>query len=226
VSSLPVHASVVVDDSSPLRFGRHPIGQSVSLCRTFTNIGDGPIDFSIQHGNRGLLVEPASGRLLPNANVVVTFRFSPEIEDMQQSPIVFRPHVTAPIVIPVLGGGGFSRLHLPQGTSIDLGKCMILKETAFPIPVQNRGTATMHIENIVLEHVGKEDDPDFLKGASWPHGKVLVAPGTAITIPLIFKPTYEEHFHAKIRIFCDSTTAEVGSKWAWRGFVLSILAAC
>ena len=69
--SVSTHASpqseLVIDDASPLHFGRQPVGRFATIRRKITNNGGLTLNFMVKHANTGAVLDAMGDYARPHA---------------------------------------------------------------------------------------------------------------------------------------------------------------
>ena len=154
---------IVCDDTSILNFFRQPVGHEETLKRTFTNVGEKIITFSINHDCPNLRVSPESGLLRINQSVTIEFTYKPVDFSFQHTIIYFQPNCSNPVRLRMCGGGGLPKASLTKFKQFDFGNCMIGKSIIGYLPIINEGTAILHLTEFVLVN-----NLNFFKTDRWP----------------------------------------------------------
>ncbi|KAG9396839.1 hypothetical protein J8273_1886 [Carpediemonas membranifera] len=206
LSATPKVSRVMATDTSPLDWGRIPIGDSVVMSRSFRNLGEMEINWRIRNTNIGLTVSPARGVLKPKEEVGVSFVFMPLQEQLQKNPVFFEHDAGPPLSLSVIAGGGTARLVVPE--RFDFGRAMIGQSTQLSIPLKNEGTARLRVLLVELD-----ESVSFRTGSGWPADPFAIPPGGSYDLPLSFTPQGEKVAPGKLTI----TTALMAHSVQLRG---------
>jgi hypothetical protein len=166
LTATPKLVCIYCSDTRCLNFYRQPLGESVTIIRTFKNIGHRPVKYVIRNGNPGLQVFPSSGSLAVNQEIAVEFVFQPLSDAVQNMPVIFQPEQSQPITLKMFGGGGAAKASISRYKRFDFGNCMIGKDTEAFLPIRNEGNAVLHITKAEIYSM-----ETYFPGKGWPKGK-------------------------------------------------------
>jgi hypothetical protein len=147
-----------------LNFAKQAIGEEETITRKFRNNGKKDVHFSMINQNPSLKITPPRGVLKASQSVRISFTFKPVDESIQNKDVIFQPDCSQPVVLKMLGSGGFVKCSLSKYRRFDFGRCMIGKETVSYLPVVNEGTCFLNLTKFDIV----EDNGAFSKHASWP----------------------------------------------------------
>jgi len=151
------------DDTSILNFFKQPVGHEETIKRTFTNVSEKAINFTIRHDCPCLKATPESGYLRINQSVTIEFTFKPVDFSFSSTIIYFQPDCSNPVRLRMCGGGGLPKASIVRFKRFDFGNCMIGKSIIGYLPIVNEGTAILHLNEFVLVN-----NLNFFKTDKWP----------------------------------------------------------
>ncbi|KAL6613682.1 hypothetical protein LY90DRAFT_678290 [Neocallimastix californiae] len=194
----------ILCDMHKIDFKTQCIGESEIITKEFTNVGSKNISYTITSNNEGLRIIPDKGKLIRGETVNVKFIFQPISEHSQTFPIIFQPEYSQPIRLHFNGAGGYSQMSPKHGSTYDFGNGVIGKKMDVFLPIENKGTATLKINNIILYSNGT-----FLEGPDWPKKKICIEPKEIYNLPLLFKPDIEHPLPSTISIMTPLENYEI-----------------
>ncbi|ORX82149.1 hypothetical protein BCR32DRAFT_195791, partial [Anaeromyces robustus] len=199
----PKHISILCD-MNKIDFSTQSIGETEIITKEFKNVGSKDIAYTINSNNEGLRIIPDEGELKQGESVDVKFIFQPMTERVQSYPIIFQPELSQPIRLQFFGAGGYSQISLKNGSTYEFGNCVIGKKLDVFLPIENKGTAVLKINTIILYSNGT-----FSEGPDWPNERIFVEPKTTYRLPLVFKPDNEKPPPATVSIITPLENYEI-----------------
>jgi len=194
----------VLCDMNKIDFKTQAIGETDVITKEFTNVGSKDISFTIDSNNEGLKIIPNEGILAKGETITVKFIFQPVSEHIQTFPILFKPENSQPIRLQFYGAGGYAQMSLKNGSTYEFGNCVIGKKLDVYLPIENKGTAVLKINSVILYSSGS-----FTEGPNWPVDRVNIQPKTIYKLPLIFKPDNEQPPPATVSIITPLENYEI-----------------
>ncbi|ORX82562.1 hypothetical protein BCR32DRAFT_292578 [Anaeromyces robustus] len=186
---------IVCNDTSIINFFKQPIGHEETIKRTFTNVGEKNISFTILHDCPFLKVSPESGMLRVNQSVTIEFTFKPLNLSFLSTIVYFQPNCSNPVRLRMCGGGGYPKPSLMRIKKFDFGNCMIGKSIKGYLPIVNEGTAILHLSKFVLTN-----NLNFFKTEKWPKNEISIYPNQKYNLELMFYPKEENPPSGKLII--------------------------
>jgi len=193
----------ILCDMSKIDFSTQGIGETEVVTKEFRNIGK-DINYTITSNNEGLKIIPDEGILKKGESVIVKFIFQPITEHIQSFPIIFQPECSQPIRIQFFGAGGYPQMSLKNGSTYEFGNCVIGKKLDVYLPIENKGTADLKVNNVILYSNGS-----FTEGPEWPNKRICIKPKETYRLPLIFKPESEQPTPATVSIITPLENYEI-----------------
>jgi len=185
-------------------FSTQGIGETEIVTKEFKNIGSKDINYTITSNNEGLKIIPDEGILQKGESVLVKFIFQPITEHVQTFPIIFQPEFSQPIRLQFFGAGGYPQMSLKNGSTYEFGNCVIGKRLDVYLPIENKGTAVLKINGVLLYSNGT-----FTEGPNWPTERICIEPKTTYKLPLIFKPDTEKPPPATVSLITPLENYEI-----------------
>ncbi|ORX52588.1 hypothetical protein BCR36DRAFT_411476 [Piromyces finnis] len=194
----------VLCNMNKIDFNIQGIGETEVITKEFKNIGSKDFNYSITSNNKGLKIVPDEGILKKGDSINVKFIFQPIDEHIQSFPIIFQPEYSQPIRLQFFGAGGYPQISLKNGSTYEFGNCVIGKKLDVYLPIENKGTAVLKINGVLLYSNGT-----FSEGPDWPNERIFIQPKETYRLPLVFKPENENPPPATVSLITPLENYEI-----------------